>query len=1071
MSKYSDILNLDFSIDSFINPHPVILKFKDSTKTIMFTNKPHQIESSLNKKDIFATTGTFKPKIKNIDKDTIEVDMCLYVNSPIPLFLQFIGSILQISTIDIFIELPKNLHLSKTTSKSTTKTTTEKEFPFNIYSPYLCIGNKPLIFKSNSNILSNYGDYSEDYLKWYVSINNHIYNIVSKSKSTSKKDSKTSTSNSILKSISFTHNISNIEMICYCNKNIYVDILELFNYHSSLYNFKRIVIHDVKLDEYYNQTKVQYIKSSKDYGVSIKHVEGKQNTLSLDYLISISEEISLNTIDIFHDGTFKLNFNISCNMNERDMMETITDYINKNVSDLFENLLIKHCAYPIDNIDDNDVKNPLSIKDYTIQSSKFYAVYLIPDIDPKNIKRINTLLTLEGAESRFASNTSLSLIAHPFINEHILYNLYTNYKAYKVLNENMTKINIIPEIHFTFSGPNLTIFCNKFYSIAELKFELSFILPLIDYVNISDDYYNENANENLSPTDIILKRLRSIPVKQNLKQLIAIDPELFGPRKVSKNYRAYSALCQNKEQRPSIITDKEYEILSQTMKESVIKLRNQTFPEQYLNIACPYEKFPVLNFHHFNNQKCIVRCTTKQTNPGQYNNCASELGADIISTTKLNHQSNNIIKYNDNLPVNRYCFLPQELQEVFPDFICVNFASIDTKVDIKDYVKRIFKAMTLIIKRSTENREYEIISDYDSASNTNYILVIEPESNPNLKYLVVHMATFYPLAVNDYKQFKEFIKHAYKASSRNLDIMRYLNLILKLKIDDSMSVYQFINEIVNKGYKLIIKNDVILGLIKNTDNTIYLTPKINYPYKQQGIFFMNDYIIKNIRSSGVKFPKFKELLDNNEIINLIKNSNEIQFCLDSISNKITGIFWNYSSQDNVLMLIESETIESIEKLLTNIINENKIKKMIKIYDTSNYIELLLNESPVDNVKLRNKLGQESILKKIMIRMLKRFIEVNAENLESNEDKLKAEFIDFCKKFGILVKEETELVKKTSLMYDLYKTKINIDEFEQWLNESKITFDENLDNILYEDVLYNLKMICDDGEIIVTKQFI
>ena len=59
-------------------------------------------------------------------------------------------------------------------------------------------------------------------------------------------------------------------------------------------------------------------------------------------------------------------------------------------------------------------------------------------------------------------------------------------------NENMTKINIIPEIHFTFSGSNLTIFCNKFYSIAELKFELSFILPLIDYLNISEEYYNSN---------------------------------------------------------------------------------------------------------------------------------------------------------------------------------------------------------------------------------------------------------------------------------------------------------------------------------------------------------------------------------------------------------------------------------------------------------------------------------------------------------------------------------------------------------------------------------------------------
>jgi hypothetical protein len=174
-------------------------------------------------------------------------------------------------------------------------------------------------------------------------------------------------------------------------------------------------------------------------------------------------------------------------------------------------------------------------------------------------------------------------------------------------------------------------------------------------------------------------------------------------------------------------------------------------------------------------------------------------------------------------------------------------------------------------------------------------------------------------------------------------------------------------------------------------------------------------------------------------------------------------------------LVEEIEIENVEKMVNNIINEHKFKKMIKIYDTSNYMELLLNESPPDKVKLKNRLGQESILKKIMIRMLKRFIEVNAKNFENfemeNEEKLKNEFIDFCKKFGLLTKGETKLVKKTSLMYDLYNTKINIDEFNEWLIDSKITLDENVDNILYEDVLYNLKMNCDDGEVIVAKQFI
>jgi len=997
-------LNLDFKLSTFINENPIVVKFKDVTKTIHFNNKITKIELN-NSKDIFDTSTNFKPKIKKINDDEIEVNVCLYVNTPLPILIQFIGSILQVSMIDVYIDLPKVLH-------------SNSDFPFHIYSQYLCIGKNKLTLRSNSNLLTNYGDYSEDFIKWYTSINNYIYGIVEKP----------------LKSISFTHNISNIELICYCKQNIYVDLIELYNYHSSLYKFKRIVIHDVKLDDYYSSTKVQYIKNARDYGVSTKHVEGKQNTLTLNYLINISEEITLDTIDIFHDGTFKLNFNINSNLSEETLINSINDYVKENLDQLLDDLLIKHCAYPIDSNEINNVKNPLSIKDYIIRFSKFKAVYLIPNIDPKNIKKINTILTLENAESRFASNTSLSLIAHPFINEHIIYNLYTNYKSYKILNENMTKINIIPEIHFTFSGSNLTIFCNKFYSLDELKFELSFILPLIDYGNIS-----KGIDKDATPVDVILSRLRSIPVKQNLKQLIAADPELFGPRKVSRNYRAYSALCQNKEQRPSIITNTEYDILKEAIPNSVIKLRNQTFPDQYVNIACPYEKFPILNFHHFNNQKCIVRCTTKQTNPGQYNNCASELGANIIQTSHLTHQSNNIIKYNDNLPLSRHCFLPQELQEIFSDYVCINFKSISKDTDIKDYVRRIFKAMTLIIRRNNNNKEYEIISDFDSTNNMQYVLIIEPETNPHLKYLVIHITTFQPLFINDYKQFYDFIKHSYKSSKINSNIMEHLNKILHLNISTELSMHQFITEIINKGYKLIIKDDNIIALLLN--DILFVTPSISYPYKQPGLYFNNDYMIKTIRTSGIKYPKLSDFkLDDND-----------KYCVDSITNKITGIFWHYD-EEYTLMMTEPEEI-----------NEQNIKQL-KIYDTSNYMELLMNESPIDWIKLKNKMSGELIMKKIFIKLLKRYVELNGK-IEIDE------FIKFCKEYGIVGNFETTYVKRTSLLYDLYLTKINENEFRDFIKINKIIFDETLDDILYENVIRDLRLDCDDKEIVISKQFI
>ena len=46
---------------------------------------------------------------------------------------------------------------------------------------------------------------------------------------------------------------------------------------------------------------------------------------------------------------------------------------------------------------------------------------------------------------------------------------------------------------------------------------------------------------------------------------------------------------KKKEQRPSIITDSEYDILVQHIPNSVIKLQNQTFKAQTFNLCCRYE--------------------------------------------------------------------------------------------------------------------------------------------------------------------------------------------------------------------------------------------------------------------------------------------------------------------------------------------------------------------------------------------------------------------------------------------------------------------------------------------------
>lgn len=1017
-------LNLDFKLSSYINQHPVIVKFKNATKTIHFTNRIKFINTGATN-DIFSNSTSFKPDVK-ISGDECTIDMCLYVNSGLVEFIRFIGSILQVSTINLIVEQPKFITDS---------------FPFSVYASYLCVGNGPLVLTSGSDVVENYGDYSADYIRWYVSINNYISDIVKRSEGI-KVDNDSSDSIVPLESISFTHNMTNLEYICYCKKSVFTNLVELYNYLSALCKFKRIIIHNVDLDEYYNKTKVQFIKNTKDYGVSTKHVEPKPNTLTVSCLISVSEEVCLDTIDIFQDGTFKLNFNISVDMSESKLSSIIQTFLRENIATIFDDLLIKHATYPSEKMSDCF----MTVDDYTIVPSQFHSAYLITNINPNNIKKINTILTLQNTESRFASNTSLSLIAHPFINNQIIYDLYAAYRGYETLNENMTRINIIPEIHFTFAGSNLSIFCNKFYTIDELKFELSYLLPLIDIANHSAD-----IDEDLTPTEAIFKRLRNIPVKQNLKHLVAIDPELFGPRKVSKYYRAYSALCQIKEQRPSIITDKEYEILLQTAPQSIIRLTNQTYPDQMLNLACPYERFPILNFHHFNNQKCIVRCTTRQTNPGQYNNCAAELGTELITKSKFTHRSNNVIKYNDNLPCNKYCYLPPEFQEIFPDYVCFNFNSIVTDYNLDDFAQNIYNAICFIVRRNSDKQTYEVMSDYDdSQSLLRYILVIEPESNPDLKYLVLHSSTYDPLYLDQYPNFNDFIRHVYRSVISHEATMSYLNTILHMNIPTDISLYQFIHEICKQGYKLVIRRKVIRAIVHADDGMLFMTPDILFPLQIDGTYYANDYTIKTLRASPPKYPDIKQY------ITAVQDTHS-NYCYDVVSQQITGIFWNYKNS-SVLMQTEPMVVDEFDIGSCGIV----------MYDTSQYLELLLNESPIDFIKIKNQLSISTIFKKLFIMMVYRYINIcYYNNLEVSRTK----FIDEWKKFGLLYDGSTQLVKRTSVLYDIYNSKVNLDEFNTYLDDNKIMFDETLDDMLYDNIIDNLKLPHDDEEIIIEKQFI
>ena len=989
-------MNIDFKFESYINTNPIVLKFKDVTKIIKFQNTQIK-QTNKNKKtiDIFDTVNIDKTLLSTTIKDNeITFDkLVLYANTPINLLIKLLSSVLKVSLINISIKLKQSFKV-----------------PFNVYSSYLCVGKDSLELDINDVFKSEYADYSDDFLKWYSLNNDFINNI-----DTTKQPFKTN------------HNFTTYEIVFYPKSKRFCDLLELFNLHYTAFKFKRVIIHDSNLCTYNNDEKVQYIKNLKTYSVNTKHVIGKQNTLTLMYLCDVSDEICLESIDIYHDSTFKLNFIVSHNLTLDEFNEIINDYFNKSLDDLFEMLMIAYTTYS------HEAKlKKLTIKDYFQMPGKFDSTYLIKNVKAKNIDKIKKLLTLDGIVSRFSSNTSLAIMSFAFINESLIYQFNNNFINKETINDNMTKINLLPEIHFTFGDNDLTIFCNKFYSIDELIFILSFTIPLIDYGNDIDDNDNNDSIENK-----ILNRVKNIPVKQNLKQLVATDPELFAPRVVGKNPRAYSALCQSKEQRPAIISNSEYEILKDKYPESIMKLQNQTYPEQALYLVCPYETYPILNFHHFNNQKCIVRCTTKQTNISQFITCSKDLNAEVLSiNTSFNHQSQSIIRFNDNLPKGRQCYLPTELS-FLSDFVCVNVYDLPASQGEtwQEYIKRVYGYVPLIIKRNTENKTYEVLTNYDFDSNFNYTLIIQPSDNPHTFYYLNNVINNKLLLIQEYKTLKEFFVSISKYDNKNIIWMTFINKLFGLNINIDNGIYVFMSEIENKGYRPVVKFGYIVGFV-NLNEIFYLVPQIhlliNNPYKA-------DYVLKCIQDGIFKYPditKF-ELSDNDK------------YCLDITTNKITGIFWN--SQNLMLCNVPDDSVK--------ITKSNTI-----IYDTSKYIEFILLENSIEHIKAKNRVDEFTLIYKVALMLLKRFWYYN-----KSDDNLKARFLNYVNEFGILTTNETLLVKKTSKLINIYESKINKKAFEDSLN--KIVFDyEIIDDLLFDVYEVELKLPHDEDKEVITKKY-
>lgn len=971
--------NFTFKLKDYINTNPITITDKSLNKTwtIKFTN--NIVDTKTQSEDIFNLTTDFQPKITRNGTE-ITVDMCLYQNSYLNLLFQFLFSLIQlqphqiVSINNIPLTVPTNLIIDCTS-----------------------IGVNPLNVVVDSSII-DYNDYTKDYIIWYVKNNHYVYTVINQSH----------------KPLKVYSSISNYEVIYYNQKQgCYCDLIQLFNIHSTNSEFQRFFLHDIRLDDYYNANPKIYIKANVSDKTNLKHVQNQYSTLTLAYLAKVNDNIMLNDIDIYNDGSFKFYFIINGTISLSNIEQAVNKYLDEHLEELFDKTLIKHTSY-FKSIDD---LMSFGVKDYRCEMFKMKSVYKFNDINLKTLSAIRNQFFMLGHTSRFSSNTSIALSLPSFFNRNILHNIGLYYNVNNTANENIMTIFIIPEIHFTFADTDLSIFCNKFYSPNEVKFILPYILPLIEYT----ETYTATSSQSLNT---VRARVLAIPVKQNLKELYGIDPILFGTRQLDSAQRAYSALCQDKEQRPSIITKNEYDLIKDIVPDSVCRVDNQTYKNQSIHLYCPYEINPTINFKHYKQQKCIVKCTAKQTSSGQFNYCAEQLHADVSinpATTKISKLK---IKFTDSLSYGRYCQLPKELLNVFPNCKFVNSISVvPENTTLASYLYTKHGCYPFIMQRNDITKEYIILSDFNDKKA--YCLVVIPSLQSNYYYIMLGEKQHIVPNISENPNFVKLI-----TTISNDSFVRVLNKILNLTII-STSIYNYIQQLIQLEYMPVVKNRQIVAVVSK-DKTLYYIP--SFPFDEGNLDNNAKGVLDELLNGKLKYPNIKDyVLEEND-----------RYCLN-IDNQIVGIFWFLNNRYTLM--------------LTKPIKYSNELNVVR-YGTTKYHNLILNTSNIQVIKQLTRLNSVNSITVIVHMLLRYYTYITNEY-----DKTK--FIDFCYDFGILTPDNSIYEKKNLALFDILKTKINVKEFTKVV-DGIIFSQENISDILYNDLRTSLILPHESSEKIVTK---
>lgn len=698
------------------------------------------------------------------------------------------------------------------------------------------IGSNPIIISIVKNTDSRTNIYEELFYPNYLTTATYYKNVINHAKKLN------------LSKTPFTLNISQVTVqLIYkgpAASHSNLNIVKLFNMNHVSEKCSKIYIQSKILDDYKrNERQKQYVKVFRNSANQFKGVDAQYNTCSF----YMSEQIFERNTNV-NTGILMHHLDVSENMNVSFV------FTNTNMKNTYEHILDMATQYIATSAESILRKIKLNEAIYNTEYRYCYYVPVITNITASFTIASSTMEDLQGTSAimhqeipqlKFATRSSMYFSAYSFYSLSYWYRMMYLQNAHEFLTTGIIYKDIFPTIHcihndetkeMTVTLGNMSTYDNLVYSasliIGSVKKPTSHFL--LEDIGITDDHEGK----------VDVNAIRKMALKYDkklLKLLTRIDPTLFGPRYIGTKNRSYSGLCQKREQRPIPITEHEYEELMKdpSLRQSLTKLQNQTYPEQTICLFCADKEYKFLNYHHFPNQTCIVRCTSKSSNKTQYEHCVKSLNAQNRIDIQNRYENQTITLYNTLITRGRKCRVPDEIKDVLTSYVLIKLNVNHGRID--SYCMETWAKHAFIIQREMTRHgdmfvcdRYRIKTDY--STDFDYVLILESEGDDSYFAFITEGNNPKPLMFSQNDDIREFFVTHVKQTNDNNDFLRFLEKALNTNLGDYTlkSMKEIIKSLrIDVGLRYIVEENYIYGVIKG--NVVYLTPPLYWYFEEGGI--------------------------------------------------------------------------------------------------------------------------------------------------------------------------------------------------------------------------------------------